>query len=99
MQSNLKALFAGRREAVRLSPKRGPGRPKKKREAPQEKDEGPDEVLQALHDNPHQYDDFNAALPMRGKKRKHGAISHVDSLSEALGTEASEMRMPGRVEC
>ena len=32
MQTNLKSLFAGKREAAEVPPKRGPGRPPKVRE-------------------------------------------------------------------
>ena len=45
MQSNLKALFSGKREAVELPTKRGPGRPKKVRE---DEEQAPDIVLEAV---------------------------------------------------
>ena len=46
MQANLRSLLAGKREAVELPPKRGPGRPPKRKR--DEEKELPDEVLQAL---------------------------------------------------
>ena len=69
MQANLRSLFAGKREAVELPPKRGPGRPpKRKRE---EEDEQPDEVLEALQSIPDQPEAYDERLRVRHRKRKH----------------------------
>ena len=54
MQSNLRLLFAGKREAVEVQPKRGPGRPPKVRK---KEDEAPDEVLEKMQSMPHAYDE------------------------------------------
>ena len=52
MQVNLKAMFAGKREAVELPPwRRGPGRPPKVRNK-EEEAEMPDVLLEALQSLP-----------------------------------------------
>ena len=48
MQTNLKSLFAGKREAVEVPPKKGPGRPPKVRKEVHE----PDVVLGAVQNVP-----------------------------------------------
>ena len=93
MQSNLKALFAGKREAVELPPKRGPGRPKKVRE-----DEAPDEVLEAVRSQAlHQHESIEAEMLQLAPRRSPGkARQAITMLAEAAGMASiSEMRMPG----
>ena len=91
MQSNLRSLFAGKREVIELPPKRGPGRPPKAREREVEE---PDEVLEALQSQPEAYDEH---LRLRNRKRKVGCIEGPAStaLIEAAGKTLGEMRMPG----
>ena len=104
MQSNLRALFAGKREAAEVPAKRGPGRPPKKRERPA--DEQPDAALEALKSLPDQPEAYEERLRVRARKRKleaggelnHSmrvAGKHVKALSEASGEPISSMRIPG----
>ena len=86
MQSNLRLLFAGKREAVEVQPKRGPGRPPKVRK---KEDEAPDEVLEKLHSMPHAYDEQLRI----GRKRK-AADAAVRDLEEAAGKSLADLRMP-----
>jgi hypothetical protein len=69
MQSNLRSLFAGKREAVELPAKRGPGRPPKVRKK-EEETEQPDELVEALQSLPdhHQASDERLRLSLaRGR--------------------------------
>ena len=69
MQTNLRALFAGKREAVDLPPKRGPGRPPKvrKREEASQESDAVVEALRAVSDQPEGFDEH---LRVRHRKRK-----------------------------
>ena len=60
-------MFAGKREAVELPPKRGPGRPSKVRK----KEEEEDEVLEALQSRPDGHEAYDEQLRSR-RKRKVG---------------------------
>ena len=99
MQSNLRALFAGKREAAEVPAKRGPGRPPKVRERPA--DEQPDAVLEALQSMPDQHEAYDERLRMRHRKRKCESTldeevgSHVKALLLAADTSLAELRMPG----
>lgn len=96
MQSNLRSLFAGKREAVELPKPRGPGRPKKLRteEAP-----APGVVLEAVAHRMHQHEEVEAQIAPLGERKaamrlKMSSVS--DSLVEALGVApAAELRMLG----
>ena len=68
MQLNLKAMFAGKREAVELPPKRGPGRPPKVRNK-EEEAEMPDVLLEALQSLPGDPKAYYESLPVRRRKR------------------------------
>ena len=107
MQANLKALFAGRREAVELPPKARPGRPpKRKREELEERDEAL-VALQELEDVrsvalDHQEYDVRQPLPKRGRLRDsehkwERPGSHCAALAELTGQPLAELRMPGIV--
>ena len=89
MQSNLRSLFAGKREAVELQPKRGPGRPPKVRK----KEEEEDEVLKALQSMPDGHEAYDEQLRRRRKRKAEGQA--VTALEEAAGKTFAEMRMPG----
>ena len=100
MQTNLRSLFAGKREVVEVAPKRGPGRPPKaakQDEAPEE----PDVVLQALESMPDQHEAFDEHLRMRHRKRKADTMLGQDAgplgeaLVEATGSSLGELRIPG----
>ena len=100
MQSKLRALFAGKREAAEAPAKRGPGRPPKVRERPA--DERPDAVLEALQSSmPDQLEAYDERLRLRHRKRKFESLldeevrSHTDALLKAEGAPLSELRMPG----
>ena len=89
MQTNLKALFAGRREVATVPPKRGPGRPPKVRENTAEE---PDVVLSTLQDQPEAY----AESSIRGRKKKlHRLQNGVSNWCESLGKAVGDLRMPG----
>ena len=100
MQSNLKSLFAGKREAVELPPKRGPGRPPKKKE---EVEEQPDELVEALRAIPDQPEAYDEHLRVKHRKRKlEDTIQDevveqpmTTALVEASGQTLTELRMPG----
>ena len=97
MQTNLKSLFAGKREAVEVPPKRGPGRPPRVRE---EAVEAPDVVVEALQSMPDQPEAYDERLGQRSRKRKYHTTedevfqAHLAALSEASGKLISELRMP-----
>ena len=104
MQSNLKSLFAGKREAVELPPKRGPGRPPKVRKR-EEEDEQPDAVVEALQSMPDQPEAYDERIRMRDRKRRADTMeageapgSAAIALVEAAGMPISELRMPGSIE-
>ena len=96
MQSNLKASFAGKREAVELPKPRGPGRPKKLRtdEAP-----APDVVLEAVAHRQHQHEQVEAQMVPLGDRETAMRLKMrcaSDSLVEAVGVASvAELRMPG----
>ena len=98
MQTNLKSLFAGKREAVEVPPKKGPGRPPKVRK---EVAEVPDVVLEAVQNMPDQPEAYDEQLRLSHRKRKFESIddevegSNVIALSEAAGKSVAELRMPG----
>ena len=100
MQANLRSLFAGKREAVELPPKRGPGRPPKVRKR-EEDVEQPDELVEALQSVPEQPEAYDERLRVRHRKRKADCLgSDVDGrsttvLAEAAGKTVAELRMPG----
>ena len=93
MQTNLKSLFAGKREIVEVAPKRGPGRPPKPKE---QADEEPDVVLVAVEKQANQLEAYDTDLTVAPQKckqwRRDG--SH-EALCEALGKSMAELRMPG----
>ncbi len=95
MQSNLKSLFAGKREVVEVPPKRGPGRPPKLREPAVEEQ---DEVLKALAQQGDQPEAYDERMVLRVKKESLSSSSKLDALSEAAGKTVAEMRMPGSSE-
>ena len=88
----MKALFAGKREAVELPPPRGPGRPKKPRE-----DEGPDVVLQAVRHRALQDEACDVDVLQMNPKRTPTKVRNASAqLVEAAGaTSVGELRMPG----
>ena len=101
MQANLRSLLAGKREAVELPPKRGPGRPPKVRKT---EEDAALEALQRMQDDPQSYDEH---LRVRHRKRKaegpqrmqdEAAGSSITALEEAFGKPLGEMRMPGNHE-
>ena len=97
MQSSLRAFFAGRREAVELPPKRGPGRPKKeKAEAKEAPDvEVGDVVLEEVKALSEQPSGFEADLLMRRTRRGRPVVSFAQTLAEATGkASAAEVRCP-----
>ena len=88
MQANLRSLFAGKREAVEVPAKRGPGRPPKVRKR-EEEDEQPDEVLEALQSMPDDHQEYDERLRLRHRKRKADALEggeHPGSCSRTLYT-------------
>ena len=93
MQSDLRALFAGKREAVLLPPRRGPGRPKKPREA---EAEAPDAVFDALSQRA-THEGFDVELlRMTPRRMPSGVMSASKLLVEASGaTSVGDLRMPG----
>ena len=101
MQTNLRALFAGRREAVEVPAKRGPGRPPTLRQR-DEAAEQPDAVVEAISSMPDQPEAYDERLRLRHRKRKAECLqgdevlgSHVTALVEASGQSVAELRMPG----
>ena len=99
MQANLRSLFAGKREAVEVPAKRGPGRPPKVRKR-EEEDEQPDEVLEALQSMPDDHQAYDERLRLRHRKRKAGSMeggprSCSQALVEASEKPLSALRMPG----
>ena len=69
----MRALFAGKREAVELPPKRGPGRlPKQKNEEEEEEEEKPDVLVEALREIPAQVEAYESQLHKWRRKRKFG---------------------------
>ena len=96
MQSNLKALFAGKREAVELPPPRGPGRPKKPRQD-EAQDEALDVALAAVRHRALQNESCDPALLQLSPMRSPGKVRNASVLlAEAAGkTSIAEMRMPG----
>jgi len=95
MQTNLKSLFAGKREVVQVPSKRGPGRPPKVRE---QADEEQDVVLQALQQQGDQLEAYDRHMVVRWQKRKLRGSDALQALSEAAGKPLSELRIPGTVE-
>ena len=89
MQCNLKAMFAGKREAVELPPKPRMGRPPKVRNK-EEEAETPDPVLEALQSRPDQPEAYYDLLPRRRPCRipkvriKEEEAEMPDVLLEAL---------------
>ena len=69
MQANLRSLFAGKREAVEVPAKRGPGRPPKVRKR-EEEDEQREEVLEALQSMPDDHKAYDERLRLKHRKRK-----------------------------
>ena len=63
MRSNLKALFAGKREAGELPKPRGPGRQKNMRS-----EEAPDVVLEAVGHRQHQHEEVEGQMLPVGKR-------------------------------
>ena len=99
MQTNLKSLFAGKREAVEVPPKKGPGRPPKVRK---EVAEEPDVVLEAVQNMPDQPEAYDEQLRLRHRKRKFDSLidaevegPHALALSEEAGKSVAQLRMPG----
>ena len=101
MQSNLKALFAGKREAAELPPKRGPGRPPKQKN--EEEEEKPDVLVEALREIPAQAEAYDERLHQWRRKRKLGE-SFDESLQDDVATalveaagasSVAELRIPG----
>ena len=104
MQTNLRSLFAGKREVVEVPPKRGPGRPPKVRKR-EEEDEQPDAIVEALQDMPDQPEAYDEHLRVRHRKRKAESMeggevpgSSCLALVEAAGVSVAELRMPGNIE-
>ena len=99
MQTNLKSLFAGKREAVEVPPKRGPGRPPKLRESTAV--EQTDAVVEALQSIPDQHEAYDERLRLRHRKRKFASTldeplgSHLQALTDMAETSGAELRMPG----
>jgi hypothetical protein len=90
MQTNLKSLFAGKREIVEVA---GPGRPPKPRE--QAADE-PDVVLVAVENQakqPEAYDVDLAVMPQ--KCRRWSRAASLQAICEAAGKSLAALRMPG----
>ena len=79
MQTNLRALFAGRREAVEVPPKRGPGRPPKVRKR-EEASEESDAVVEALRAVPEHPVGFDEHLRVRHRKRKASCLEEEPSV-------------------
>ena len=73
MQTNLRALFAGRSEAVEVPPKRGPGRPPKVRKR-EEASEESDAVVEALRTAPDQSEAFDEHPRLRHRQRKASCL-------------------------
>ena len=92
MQSKLRSLFAGKREAVELPAKRGPGRPPKLRKR-EEAAEMPDEWVEALQSVPDQPEAYDEHLSVRRRKRMPSV-----ALEEAAGKPVAHLRMPGSSE-
>jgi len=94
MQTNLKSLFAGKREVIEVAPKRGPGRPRKIRE---QADEEPDAVLLAVENQANQPEAYEVDL--RGvrneQRRRWSRATSMQVHCEAAGKPVSELRMPG----
>ena len=103
MQSNLSALFAGRHEAVVEAPRRGPGRPPKKREALEalEAPEEDDTALGAVRQQLSNRAAFVPESPHEGKqKRCRVGGEAMKGIEEALkGVEGASnlMRVPGKM--
>ena len=83
MQTNLKALFSGKREAVEVAPKRGPGRPRKVRKTAAEE---PDAVIEALQNIPDDHQAYDARLRLRHRKRKF-----EDTVEQPEGANAQQL--------
>jgi hypothetical protein len=66
MQTNLKSLFAGKREVIEVAPKRGPGRPRKNRE---QADEEPDVVLVAVENQANQLEAYEVDLAVTPQQK------------------------------
>ena len=102
MQANLKSLFAGKREAAEVPPKRGPGRPAKVRK--EEEDEARDVVAEALYQMPDQHEAYDEQLRLGRRKRKFAVTEgeqvgeNTAALREASGKRLSDLRMPGCTE-
>ena len=73
MQVNLKAMFAGKREAIELPSERGHGRPpkamRKKMKKQPEQVEMPDAVFEALLGLEERPEAYYERLPVRRRKR------------------------------
>ena len=85
---NLRSLFAGKREAAEVPPKRGPGRPPKVRKR-EEEDEQPDALVEALRSMPDHQEAYDERLRLRHRKRKADALEggeHPGSCSRTLYT-------------
>ena len=67
MQTNLRSLFGGKREAVEVAPPKRLGRPPKVRK--KEEVEEPDAVFEALQSMPDQSEAYDEQLRMRRRKR------------------------------
>ena len=91
----MKALFAGKREAVELPSPRRPGRPKKPRQ--DEADEALDVAMAALRHRALQNESCDPALLQLRPMRSPGKVRNASAqLAEAAGnTSIAEMRMPG----
>ena len=94
MQANLRSLFAGKREAVEVTPKKSPGRPRKLRK--QEDEDAPDEALEKVESSLGHVDAYDE-LTRSGRKRKAegGAVT---ALEEACEKSLAQLRMPGASE-
>ena len=93
MQTNMKSLFAGKREIVEVAPKRGLGRPPKPRE---QADEEPDVVLVAVGNQAQQPEAYDADLALASQKcRRWRSAACQQAMCEVVGKSMAELRMPG----
>ena len=92
MQRDLRALFAGRREAAVEAPHRGPGRPPKRKSEPAEE---VDAVLTAVSDQVSNRGELLDVRASEGRKLGRRVGDAMRRIEEAL-PEGAQMRMPGR---
>ena len=102
MQCNLKAMFAGQREAVELPPKPRLGRPPKVRNK-EEETVTPDALLEALLSLPGQPEAYDEHLRVRQYKRKADCMVDESigkctaALVDVSGKSIGDLRMPGSI--